>query len=84
MPKVTNGANRKTPDQKHMESEIINRFGMALTLSQVMQVIGKRSRDAARAWLQDEEIPPMLINGRRHWWASDVARALERSKIRAC
>ena len=84
MPKVTNGANRKTPDQKRMENEIISYFGMSLTLAQVMKVIGKRRRDAAREWLKEEEIPAVLINGRRHWWASDVARALERSKIRAC
>lgn len=84
MPKVTNGANRKTQDQKRMENEIISYFGMSLTLAQVMKVIGKRSRDAAREWLKEEEIPAVLINGRRHWWASDVARALERSKIRAC
>lgn len=84
MPKVTNGANRKTPDQKRMETEIISQFGMSLTMADVMKVIGKRSRDAARDWLRDEEIPAVLINGRRHWWATDIARALERSKIRAC
>lgn len=79
MPKVNFGS--KTEDQKRMEKEIIQMFGMSLTLPNVMVVTGMKSRKAAKKWLDSEELSSMNINGRLRWWASDVAKALEKSKV---
>ena len=76
-------ASKSTASRKQLERDIIALFGMCLTLADLMAVLGLKDRACARNWIQSEGIEPVLVNGRKRYLASDVAKALDNSKLRA-
>lgn len=74
---------RPSAGRKQLEKDIIGLFGMCLTQADLMKVLGLRDKGAARNWVQSEGIEPVMVNGRKRYLATDVARALDNSKIRA-
>lgn len=79
--KKTSG--RASASRKQLERDIISLFGMCLTLADLMSVLGLKDRACARNWIQSEGIEAVLVNGRKRYLASDVAKALDNSKLRA-
>lgn len=72
----------KTAYQERLESDIIKKFGgMLVGVPQLMTILGKHSRQAAIKWATSQDLKTMNVNGRKHWWVSDIARALDRSEI---
>lgn len=82
-PQEKKPASRPAAARKQLEKDIIALFGMCLTLADLMSVLGLRDRTCARNWIQSEGIEPVLINGRKRYLATDVAKALDNSKMRA-
>lgn len=85
---LTGGAGHKkeparSGSKKQLEDKIIDMFGVCLTLADVMKVIGLRDQTCAKNWVASEGLEAVMVNGRRRYIAMDVAKALERSKIRA-
>ena len=76
-------AGRASASRKQLERDIIALFGMCLTLADLMSVLGLKDRACARNWIQSEGIEPVLVNGRKRYLATDVAKALDNSKLRA-
>lgn len=76
-------ASRSSVSRKQLERDIIGLFGMCLTLADLMTVLGLKDRACARNWIRDENIEPVMVNGRKRYLASDVAKALDNSKMRA-
>lgn len=77
-------AGRPSASRKQLERDIVSLFGMCLTLADLMSVLGLKDRACARNWIQSEGIEPVLVNGRKRYLASDVAKTLDNSKLRAC
>lgn len=69
--------------KKQLEKDIISLFGMCLTMADLMRVLGLNDRACARNWIQSEGIEAVMINGRKRYLATDVAKALDNSKLRA-
>ena len=74
---------RASASRKQLEKDIIALFGMCLTLADLMSVLGLKDRACARNWIQSEGIEPVMVNGRKRYLATDVAKALDNSKLRA-
>lgn len=74
---------RPSASRKQLERDIVSLFGMCLTLADLMSVLGLKDRACARNWIQSEGIEPVLVNGRKRYLATDVAKALDNSKLRA-
>ena len=74
---------RASASRKQLERDIVSLFGMCLTLADLMAVLGLKDRTCARNWIQSEGIEAVLVNGRKRYLASDVAKALDNSKLRA-
>lgn len=79
----TKPASRSTAARKALQQDIVAMFGMCLTLANVMTVLGQKDRKCTANWITSEGIEPVLVNGRKRYLASDVAKALDNSKIRA-
>lgn len=79
--KKTSG--RASASRKQLERDIISLFGMCLTLADLMSVLGLKDRACARNWIQNEGIEAVVVNGRKRYLATDVAKALDNSKLRA-
>lgn len=75
MPKIT----RATESQKYIADELRKIYGGALTLAQVKETIGAKSANTARAWV--ENIPYVVINGRKKWLTSDIAKKIDDARI---
>lgn len=75
MPKIQ----RATEQQKLFAEELRQLYGGALTLAQVGKTIGARSKDTQRAWTKD--VPYVMINGRKKWLVSDVAKKICDSRV---
>lgn len=71
------------PSKKHLENTIIERFGMSITLADLCVVLGLRDPKCARNWVNKEGIEAVEINGRKRYLATDVAKILDGSKVRA-
>lgn len=82
-PQEKKAASRASASRKQLERDIISLFGMCLTLADLMSVLGLKDRACARNWIQSEGIEPVLVNGRKRYLATDVAKALDNSKLRA-
>ena len=76
-------ASRSTAARKTLQQDIVDRFGMCLTLANLMVVLGLKDRKCAANWITEEGIEAVLVNGRKRYLASDIAKALDNSKIRA-
>ena len=82
-PQEKKSTGRASASRKQLERDIVNLFGMCLTLADLMTVLGLKDRACARNWIQSEGIEAVLVNGRKRYLASDVAKALDNSKLRA-
>ena len=85
MPRVNTGQTVPKPAPgavKSLERIIADQYGMCLTMVNLLKVLGMKDYRSARLWLESEKIQAVEINGRSRWLATDVARALERSKFR--
>lgn len=81
-----NGAKKRPPTKKQskqLEDKLIEMFGLSLQMVDLLVVLGLKNRAYAKRWAAENGVEPIEINGRQRYLATDVARALERSKIRA-
>lgn len=76
---------RRPPAKKNkqLEDKLIEMFGMSLQMVDLLKVLGLNNRACAKRWAQENGIVPIEINGRQRFLATEVAQALERSKLRA-
>ena len=76
---------RRPPAKKNkqLEDKLIEMFGMSLQMVDLLKVLGLNNRACAKRWVQENGIVPIEINGRQRFLATEVAQALERSKLRA-
>ena len=74
----------KQSSRQQLADEIKRTFGWSLTLQDVMDVLGFRHDSPTKKWLADEGVDAVVINGRKKWLASDIAKALDNSKVRGC
>lgn len=74
MPRI--GMNRK---EKERAEELRKRYGGMMTFQDVMFEIGVKHHLSGEKWVAD--VPCTVINGRKKWRVSDVARKLERNTI---
>lgn len=76
-------ASRSGATRKALQQDIVTQFGMCLTMANLMVVLGQKDRKCTTRWVTDEGIEPVLVNGRKRYLASDVAKALDSSKLKA-
>ncbi len=75
MPKIT----RMTEHQRELGKELRDTYGWYLTPTQVQEVLGVKSINTAKKWLRD--VPPVFINGRPKYQATDIAQKLELARV---
>jgi len=75
MPKLT----RAPESQKALADELRKLYGVCLTLVQVGDAIGAKSKDTTKKWLDD--MPYATINGRKKWLVYDVAKKINDSRV---
>lgn len=83
MPKLKRIGDRPPEARRELTKEIQTQYGGALTLTEVMKVIGAHCPKVARKWIEEEGLEAVLVCKRKKWLASDIARALDNSKVRA-
>ncbi len=69
---------------KRLTDELRQLYGGAMTLENIKEALGIKSPKTARAWLDETELEAIVINGRKKWLTSEVAKAINDSKIRGC
>jgi hypothetical protein len=72
---------RPAEGRRQLSAELRGLYGGALTLTDVMETIGVSQVQAAKNWIASAGLEAVVINGRKKWLVSDVARALDDSKM---
>ena len=75
MPRTNTGVPQ---DQLRLAAEIRKDFGNMLTAKTVGEIIGVCDHKAYERWLED--VRAYIINGRKKYFAADVAQKLYRSR----
>lgn len=65
---------------KPLADSLADRYGEAMTTTDLAKVIGFARRDLAQLWAQDNGIRPVRVGRRKKWLAHEIARALENAK----
>lgn len=82
MPKVRTPNSRPPEARQRLTEELRKLYGGAMTLADVMEALGVKDSGTAKKWVKAEGLEAIEVNGRKKWLTSDVARALDNSKIR--
>ena len=67
--------------QSDFERRITEEEGHLLTLQGVLRVLGMKSQQVGKDWLEKEGVKGYQINGRLKYETHEVVKALERSKL---
>lgn len=73
---------KKNPERRALEDKLIEMFGVCLTKTDLLKVLGVSDRKCVEKWLAQEGLQHVCINGRKNWLAIDIAKALDSSKRR--
>lgn len=73
---------QKSPERRALEDKLIEMFGVCLTKTDLLKVLGVTDRKCVEKWVAGERLQHVCINGRKNWLATDVAKALDGSKGR--
>lgn len=82
MPKVRTPNSRPPEARQRLTEELRKLYGGAMSLTDVMKTLGFKYSETAKKWVKSEGLEAIEVNGRKRWLTSDVARALDNSKIR--
>ena len=73
MPKILNLAT------KEIAEELRSRYGGMMTCQDIMREIGAKHHTAGERWVAD--IPYTIVNGRKKWRVSEVARKIYNNTV---
>ena len=67
--------------ERSILDDIERAYGQLLTTADATRALGYSSATSAKKFFRDEGIAPLVLNGRKRWRASDIARRLARMEV---